>query len=62
MDKIETGLAEIKSRLSSLEITVAQQGVQVAAIHHRMDRFDDRLGRIETRLDLVDGANLAVTV
>ncbi len=52
LGRIELDISEIKSRLSHVEVSVAQQAVQTAEINGRMDRFDERLSRIERRLDL----------
>ena len=52
--RIELDISDIKSRLSHVEVAVAQQALQIAEINHRIDRFDDRLARIERRLDLTD--------
>ena len=55
--KIETisdGVADIKIRMSATERHLGEMQMQVAALNGRMDRFDERLGRIERRLGLVD--------
>ncbi len=41
-------LREIKGRLGIL-------GQQYASVSNRLDRMDDRIGRIEVRLELVEG-------
>ena len=53
-ERMELDIQDIKTRMTSLEITVAQMGTQFAAQSLRMDRFEERLARIERRLDLVD--------
>ena len=53
--KIETisdDVADIKIRMSATERHLGE--MQVTALNGRMDRFDERLGRIERRLGLVD--------
>ena len=50
--KIETisdDVADIKIRMSATERHLGE--MQVAALNGRKDRFDERLGRIERRLD-----------
>ncbi len=47
LDKLQTDIPEIKERLGFLEGTYA-------SVSRRVDRMDDRLERIERRLDLVD--------
>jgi hypothetical protein len=37
-----------------LEIHVGQLTIQLGGRNQRMDRFDERLARIERRLDLVE--------
>ena len=54
LDSIGFDLTDLKVRQSTSEQHLAQQGVQFAALNARMDRFDERLGRIEKRLDLID--------
>ena len=54
LERIEDDVSDLKVRLSGVEAAVAQQAVQIAALNARMDRFDERLKRIERRLDLTD--------
>ena len=53
VDKIELDLIDVKTRLSSLEQVQGQMLALMGAMNQRMDRFDERLGRVERRLDLV---------
>ena len=53
-DLMREDISDMKLRLSSVEHHVGQIQVQVAGLNSRMDRFDERLGRIERRLELVD--------
>ena len=46
-ERSEADLSDLKLRMSAVEI-------QVAALNSRFDRFDERLTRIERRLDLAD--------
>ena len=52
MDAVSLDMSDIKSRVSSLEETQGQLLVMMRGLGKRMDRFDERLGRIERRLDL----------
>ena len=46
-DRIQEDLRDVKFRVGQMEGTVLQ-------LVHRMDRFDERLNRVETRLGLID--------
>jgi hypothetical protein len=52
VDAITLDVADLKSRASSLEEMQGQLFVMMGGLGKRMDRFDERLGRIEKRLDL----------
>ena len=52
-DRTELDLSDVKSRVSALEGMHGQALVLLGTMSQRMDRFDERLGRIERRLDLV---------
>ena len=54
LNRIEPDAAGIKSRLSHVKVSVAQPSLQVAELRARMNRYDERLGRIERRLDLTE--------
>ena len=54
VDRIELDLTDVKSRVSSLEQVQGQILALMGTMNQRMDRFDERLGRVERRLDLVD--------
>jgi hypothetical protein len=53
VDVLALDMTDVKSRVSSLEELQGQLFVMLGAMSKRMDRFDERLGRIEKRLDLV---------
>ena len=53
-DRTELDIANLKSRVSALEQMLRQVLVRLGTMGQRMDRFDERLGRIERRLDLVE--------
>lgn len=46
-DRIQEDLRDVKFRVGQMEGTVLQ-------LVHRMDRFDEGLNRVETRLGLLD--------
>ena len=54
LDRVENDARDLRIHVAGVEASVAQQGVQMAALNARMDRFDERLTRIEKRLDLTD--------
>jgi hypothetical protein len=54
METISDDVADIKIRMSATERHLGEIQMQAAALNGRMDRFDERLGRIERRLGLVD--------
>ena len=51
--KIERTLDDMLGRLQSLENNVVDIKRDIVRIDHRLDGFDQRLTRIERRLDLV---------
>jgi chromosome segregation ATPase len=59
--RFEDGLADLKTRVPNMESglslvrqELALQSLQISQLSHRMDRFDERLARIERRLDLIE--------
>lgn len=53
-DKKDVEDLETKMRLSSIDDHLAGLMMSVSGINSRLDRFEERLGRIERRLDLTD--------
>ena len=47
-------LTDLKVRMTTMETSLGNLTVQVAATNHRIDRLEERVGRIERRLELVD--------
>jgi hypothetical protein len=47
-------LMDVKSRLTSVEIHMGESQNQYAAQSLRLDRIDERLGRFERRLEIVE--------
>jgi phage shock protein A len=58
MDDLRAGTAEVKQRLTTLEIQIANlsatESSHYAQVMQRLDRHETRLDRIERRLDLID--------
>ncbi len=61
LERMEADLQDVKRRLTALEESQARMHQDVAGVRGdyaglqlRMDRFDDRLARIERRLDLTE--------
>jgi predicted nucleic acid-binding Zn-ribbon protein len=52
--KLDRVLGELKTRMDRLELNTGQIQVALAEHSNRMDRIENRLARIERRLDLVD--------
>ena len=59
LDRMENKIRDFKRRLSANEVTVAQQGMQIAHVNNRMDRLNEWLLRIEKSLDLSEAPNPA---
>ena len=60
-ERTELEIGDIKARLTAMDETMANSRTDLAPLHSlyaqqskRIDRIEDRLGRIERRLDLVD--------
>jgi predicted nuclease with TOPRIM domain len=52
VDAVSLDVSDIKSKMSSMEEMQVQLLDMVGGLGRRMDRFDERLARIEKRLDL----------
>jgi predicted nucleic acid-binding Zn-ribbon protein len=53
-DRMELDLQDVKIRVTAIEQHLGQVQIQIASLNGRMDRFDERLTRIERRLDLAE--------
>lgn len=51
---LRDGFQDMRARFGSLEEQVAGLRRDVVRLEHRIDQFDDRLRRIERRLDLTE--------
>jgi chromosome segregation ATPase len=54
LDRHSEDLREIKERIGILETGVGNLGSQYASLSTRLDRLDERVARIERRLDLAN--------
>ncbi len=54
LDRHSDELREIKERVGIIETGVGNLGAQYASLSTRLDRLDERVARIERRLDLQD--------
>ena len=54
LTSIEVDLGDLKARMSSMEQYQGQVLTLLGGMNQGMDRFDERLARIERRLDLVE--------
>jgi predicted nucleic acid-binding Zn-ribbon protein len=50
-------ILDLKMRASATEEHLAGLVMSNSSINHRLDRVDERLGRVERRLELRDGAH-----
>ena len=54
LDRVAEEVTDLKLRMSAVESHLAVQQMEFVQINRRLDRSDERLGRIERRLDLVE--------
>ena len=54
MESVQGEIRDMKSRLGSLEAQGSLLHTDIVHVHQRLDRMDDRIMRIEKRLDLID--------
>lgn len=52
MAELKADMSDIKLRVTAAEDHLATVVMSIAGISHRLDRLADRVGRIDTRLDL----------
>ncbi|MFW2830241.1 hypothetical protein [Sphingomonas sp. ID0503] len=53
-DNLEGDLRELKTRVTALDEHMGGVMIAVSGMNARLDRFDERLARVERRLDLTD--------
>ena len=54
VDETRLDLMDLKTRVTAVEVSLGQVVTLLAAQSGRMDRIEDRLGRVERRLELSD--------
>ena len=54
VDTVQLDIIDMKARMSGIEATLGHLMTQGAVTSGRLDRLEERVGRIERRLDLVD--------
>jgi predicted nucleic acid-binding Zn-ribbon protein len=54
VEELVADAKDVKQHLNSLEGQVSLLHTDSVHVHHRIDRVEERLIRIETRLDLID--------
>ncbi len=53
-DAMALDIVDLKARMTGIEIQVGQVQVSLAGQSQRLDRLEERIARIERRLDLVE--------
>ena len=53
-ERMELDIADLKVRVSGLEQSMGAVTIAIGGSNQRLDRLEERVGRIERRLDLVD--------
>ncbi len=53
-ERMELDIGDLKSRVSLIEQMQGQMLALLGGLGQRMDRFEERMARIERRLDLVE--------
>jgi archaellum component FlaC len=56
LDRLEHNIDDIKLRMTATEEHLASIMMSIAGVNSRMDKIDQRLTRVERRLDLTDVA------
>jgi len=54
VDEMRLDVIDLKARMSSVEGTLGHIITQLAVLSGRTDRIEERLGRVERRLDLTE--------
>jgi hypothetical protein len=54
VDELRLEVTDLKTRATTVEITMGQIVTMLAGQSARMDRIDERLARVERRLELTD--------
>jgi predicted nucleic acid-binding Zn-ribbon protein len=56
LDRLESDIGDIKLRVTATEEHLASIMMSMAGVNSRVDKIDDKLSRVERRLDLTDAA------
>jgi predicted nucleic acid-binding Zn-ribbon protein len=56
LDRLESDIGDIKLRVTATEEHLASIMMSIAGVNSRVDKIDDKLSRVERRLDLTDAA------
>ncbi len=54
VDALSLDMIDVKARMTGVEGTLGHVLTQLAVLNGRVDRLEERLGRVERRLDLAD--------
>jgi hypothetical protein len=54
LEGMAADVSDVKLRMSSMKEHLGSQQVQLAGLNRRMDRFDERMTRVERRLGLLE--------
>lgn len=54
MREMRSDMLDLKHRISAIELHIGELATSYAGQSIRLDRFDERLARIERRLDLIE--------
>ena len=54
LDSMRLDMLDLKVRMSAIETNFGQMSYQIGGINGRLDRLDERVARIERRLDLIE--------
>ncbi|MGD9740633.1 MAG: hypothetical protein AB7O56_04705 [Bauldia sp.] len=52
VDGVALDMIDVKARISSIEGTLGHVMTQIGVLNGRVDRIEERLGRVERRLEL----------
>jgi hypothetical protein len=54
VDELRLDMIDVKARVGGIEGTLGHVMTQLAVVSGRVDRIEERLGRVERRLDLTE--------
>jgi predicted nucleic acid-binding Zn-ribbon protein len=56
LDRMENDIHDLKVRMTNVDMHMGTMMSSIGGLNQRMDRMDDRVARIEPRLDIADTA------